>query len=255
MVARKSFKRRAYLFFASAPLLFSRWSVRKKLYVAFLSLIGILLLNAFLIYHEIIISKKNSLKLSYLVGVNLVGVFSGALFVFLFLQGILRRLRKMTGKLEKRSFADHPLRSYGSDEIDKLASVIGSVGKEHSSKGAELKKKEDLLNLLAEKVEEAFFICDEEGHILFCTRSLRTLPGMAGRRMAVVQNIFPNFRLADFRGDGIGTAELRNEGKTIRFSIFVTSHPNSLFFAVIRPEKKSLFKSFRKRSFLPSRKG
>lgn len=172
MSRKVSLKRRLYLLFASAPFIFQKWSIQKKLHVSLLTLIGILGFNACLTAYEAYRLKELNLNLSYLIYLDLVGIFCGGLFIWVLSKSVIRRMKKMVEQIENRSFVE-PQNTYSADEIGELARAVSFMKKNHCNTGEILEEKNLLIQAILDHSVDSIFLFNSEGLITSYSRSFQ----------------------------------------------------------------------------------
>lgn len=195
---KNSFKRKIYLFFAAAPLLFKKWTIRKKLHMSFLSLILILGLNALLTSYEIARLKEHHLNLSYLVYLDVLGVVSGVLFIWIISSSVVRPMKKIIERLESKDELE-PAAIYGSDELGKLARAISFMKKDQSSLDGTLDMKNRMIEVILDHAIDGIFIFDSDGRIVSYSQSFKTISGYDDEEIhsKMVDEIIPEINLSE----------------------------------------------------------
>lgn len=263
MKEKKSLKRRLFLFFAYLPLMGRRWSIQKKLNVSLLSLTVILGVNALFTVYEVNRLKEHDLNLSYLVYLDILGIFSGALFIWIIAQSVIRPMKRMVDQIEKKKFVD-PLNAYGADEIGDLARAVSLMKRSHSSTGEVLEEKNQLIEAILDHSIESIFMFNSKGEILSYSHSFKERFGYHEDEMdqAKLSQIIPSIQLQDilkrFSGDSpqkyFYTKELVAQNKSkksflIECSVCPVERKNgAVYVGIIRNlKKKNRINSFIKK--------
>lgn len=173
---KTTFKRKLYLTVAASSLIFRNWSIRKKLHIGFTSLIGVLALNVILTSYEISRLKEYQLKLSYLVYLDLIGVVTGCLFIWIVSQSVLRPIKKIIHQLETQSTLEN-LQLYSNDEIGQLARAVSSIKRSNSLFDEDKSAKNVLLETILSHSTEGIFIFDQRGALTNYSRGFESMTG------------------------------------------------------------------------------
>ncbi len=137
-----------------------------------LSLIFILGLNAVLTSFEVGRLNEHGIHLSYLIYLDLLGIFAGCLFIWIISKSVIRPMRRMVNQIETKTFIEN-FNTYGSDEIGELARAVSFMKKNHSSTGGVLEEKNKLIEAILDHSFESIFIFNSKGEILSYSRSFK----------------------------------------------------------------------------------
>lgn len=171
---KPSVKRRFYLLIAASSFLFRNWSVRKKLHFGFASLILVLAFNVILTSYEISRLKETGTNLSYLVYLDLIGIVTGCLFIWIISQSVLRPMKRIIHQLENKASLES-LRLYSNDEIGQLARAVSSMKKRSLLKEKPSDEKNLLLETILSHSIESIFIFNEEGVLTTFSKGFRSI--------------------------------------------------------------------------------
>lgn len=210
MPGKRSFKRALFLLFSKMPFLLRRWSIKKKLHVSLLSLVCILGLNAVLTSFEVARLKEHGMNLSYLIYLDLLGIFVGCLFIWIISKSVIRPMRRMVKQIETKTFLDH-FNTYGHDEIGELARAVSFMKKNHSSTGGVLEEKNKLIEAILDHSVESIFIFNAKGEISSYSRSFKERFGFSEEDLdeAGLDLIIPNVELQKIAEQFSGEAPLK----------------------------------------------
>lgn len=197
-MSKPSFKKRLFLLAAGAPLAFRRWSIQKKLFISLLTLITILGINALLTSFELYRLKDLKLNLSYLIYINVLGILTGALFIWVLLKSVIRPMKKMVEEIETKSFID-PAKAYGLDEIGDLARAVSYMKRTHSVTGEVLEEKTRLIEAILNHAVDSIFIFNTKGEIVSTSRSFLETFGYSQEEVELVDLnlIIPSIHLQE----------------------------------------------------------
>lgn len=187
-MSQSSFKRRLFLMIAAASFLFRNWTIRKKLYIGFASLILVLTFNVFLTSYEISHLEIAKSKLLYLVYLDVLGIITGCLFIWIISQSVLRPMRRMIKQLESQNPAEN-LQYYCNDEIGQLARAVSIVKntKRVANDGKDEKKL--LLEAILQASMERIFIFDHLGKLTSASQGFKVVTGFA-KEAENIESIF-----------------------------------------------------------------
>lgn len=172
-MAKRSFKRKLYLTIAASSLIFRNWTIRKKFYIGFLSLILVLTSNVVLTTYEITALNGAQSKLPYLVYLDVVGIITGCLFIWIISQSVLRPMRRIINHLEnKKSFEE--FHAYNNDEIGQLAKAI-SLMKKNVLPTDQLDEKKMLMDAVLQLSLESIFIFNQEGSLTSFSKGFKNI--------------------------------------------------------------------------------
>lgn len=196
-MSKPSFKRRFYLTIAAVSFLFRNWTIRKKLYIGFASLILVLAFNVVLTSYEISRLDVSQSKLMYLVYLDVLGIITGCLFIWIISQSVLRPMKRIIQQLESKNSLDS-LQHYYNDEIGQLARAVSYVKK---NKSTALKSEQDEKRMLLEAIlhasMERIFIFDHLGRLTSASRGFKVVTGLNSQEKTSheISDIFVNLNL------------------------------------------------------------
>lgn len=181
---------------AASSFLFRNWTVRKKLHIGFTSLIFVLALNVILTSYEISRLQEASPKLSYLVYLNIIGIISGCLFIWIITQTVLRPMKRIIHQLENRTSSES-LKLYSNDEIGQLARAVNYMKKNNAPKGIALDEKNLLLETILSHSIESIFVFNGDGRVSTYSKGFKSITRYNNpeKETKNVSEIFTNFDL------------------------------------------------------------
>lgn len=193
-MAKSSFKRKLYLTLAASSFLFRNWTVRKKLHIGFLSLILVLTLNVIVTTYEISRLKEAGTKLSYLVYLDIMGIVTGCLFIWIISQSVLRPIKRIIHQLENRASLES-LRLYSNDELGQLARAVNYMKKSSFQSKPSLDEKDLLLETILSHSIESIFIFNEEGGFTNYSKGFKTIAKVQQDQKGHLKDVFVNLEL------------------------------------------------------------
>ncbi len=173
---------------AAASFLFRNWTIRKKLYIGFASLMLVLAFNVVLTAYEISRLEIAKSKLLYLVYLDVMGIITGCLFIWIISQSVLRPMKRMIKQLESQTPVEN-LQYYCNDEIGQLARAVSYVknNKRIPNEGKDEKKL--LLEAILHASMERIFIFDHLGKLSSASQGFKIITG-ATQNTESVESIF-----------------------------------------------------------------
>ncbi len=163
---------------AASSFLFRNWTIRKKLYIGFASLILVLTLNVILTSYEISRLNVSQSKLSYLVYLDLMGIVTGCLFIWIISQSVLRPMRRIIKQLEDQNSLES-LQYYCNDEIGQLARAVSYMKKKSKHTEGPSDEKKLLLDAILHASMEGIFIIDHRGNLTSASRGFKNITGLS----------------------------------------------------------------------------
>ncbi len=176
-MSKSSFKRKFFLAIAASSFLFRNWTIRKKLYIGFASLILVLALNVVLTSYEISRLEIPLSKLSYLVYLDIMGVVTGCLFIWIISQSVLRPMRRIIKQLENQDSSES-LQHYCNDEIGQLARAVSYMKNKSKSTQGPSDEKKLLLDAILHASMEGIFIINQEGKLTSSSKGFKNITGL-----------------------------------------------------------------------------
>lgn len=192
-MAKSSFKRKVYLTLAASSFLFRNWTVRKKLHIGFLSLILVLTLNVIITSYEISRLKEAGTKLSYLVYLDIMGIVTGCLFIWIISQSVLRPMKRIINHLENKVSIES-LKLYSNDELGQLARAVNYMKKNSVQSEPSLDEKDLLLKTILSHSIESIFIFDEKGGLTNYSKGFKTIARVQ-QDQGHLKDVFENLEL------------------------------------------------------------
>lgn len=205
-----SLKKKLFLALAAAPFLFRRWSIQKKLFVSLLTLIAILGFNALLTTYELHRLKEHKLNLSYLIYLDLLGILSGSIFIWVLLKSVIRPMKNMIKEIQVKESID-PVKTYSLDELGDLARAVSSMKRTHLNTGDVLEEKTQLIEAILDHAVDCIFIFNQKGEILTSSRSFLETFGYSKEQLEEtdLSSIIPAMQLQEILENFSGQAPSR----------------------------------------------
>lgn len=196
-MSKSSFKKKLYLTIAASSFLFRNWTIRKKLYIGFASLILVLTLNVILTSYEISRLNVSQSKLSYLVYLDIMGIVTGCLFIWIISQSVLRPMRRIIKQLEEQDSLES-LQHYCNDEIGQLARAVSYMKKKSRRTEGPADEKKLLLDAILHASMEGIFIIDQGGRLTSSSRGFKNITGIAKSSKEIqIVDVIKNLNLSN----------------------------------------------------------